>query len=144
MTFSLWIDNKGIRAELEVFWECEREKKFLNKDVHNVHPETDCLILKISRMDFVKGFLSSYQNLLNQPGQRTEAMEVKEINEGFFFFSLTPDNTEPARFKSSSSQMPSVQGAQQISKMKGGAGGRGRDGREQTQNQEPPRLPCIS
>ena len=83
---SLWIDNKGIRAESEVFQECERKKKILNKDVHNFHPESDCLILKISRMDFVKRFLSSYQNLLNQPGPRTEVMEVREINKGFFSY----------------------------------------------------------
>lgn len=88
MTFSLWIDNKGIRAESEVFWECERKKKILNKDVHKVHPETYSLILKISRMNFVKGSLTSYQNLLNQPGHRTEATEVKEINKGFFFLIL--------------------------------------------------------
>lgn len=121
MKFSLWIDNKGIRAESEVFWECERKKKKnLNKDVQNFHPNSYCLILKISRMDFVKRFFSSYQNLLDQPGHRTE---VKEINKGFISLSLTPHNTEPARFKSSSPQMPSVQGTQQISKMKGGAGG---------------------
>lgn len=95
------------------------------------HSDNYYLILKISRMAFVKRVLSSYQNLWDQPwthGRR----DWGERDKGRVFLTLIPHHTEPARFKSSSPQTLQFKVPSKTQRRKVEVGAREGRGREWT------------